>query len=154
MTDKPNRPALAGAILVAGVVASALIVLLARSPEPRARATARPSTATRAQAEHAVRTALERHRAMLVQRCWTPALRDGADHIRVFYNVSFDGTGALRIAGVTQESDDLEEVVACLRAQQLTMTIPPTGAPESFEIPFGFPDARADDQRPRAQPFR
>lgn len=95
-----------------------------------------PATAATA----AVNTLVVEARARWKAACWDGAsaeTRKAGNYVAV---LAFDGAGKLVISGTSEVRDSSDPVVAqCLRRQVNAFTIPATGYPMSFEVPFAMP---------------
>jgi hypothetical protein len=95
-----------------------------------------------ASATEALRRALAEAKPTLKKTCWDPALAKEPlpDRASYIYSVGFDPEGHIqRLEVHLQRSAPRLDVVACLQAHPVKLTLPPPGRPLNAQVPLDFP---------------
>lgn len=86
--------------------------------------------------------ALEKHRAMMVAKCVSPAMakQPTPPQVKLTFNLTFDAQGKQLMRGIAEDrATSRAEVTQCVTDQLPALEIPPTGANVYVEVPWTLP---------------
>jgi hypothetical protein len=115
---------------------------LARPPEPAAPPPAPSPGASREVVAQQAGKALDAQRAILVKRCWEPAVAKTPEPktIRYVLNLSFDAAGRQIGRGIIEDRETARiDVTRCVGENLPPLEVPAPGAVISVEVPFSLP---------------
>ena len=101
-----------------------------------------PPAAPRDEVARRASAALEAQRALLVERCWKPAVAKVPEptSTKLTLSLSFDAEGLQIGRGVVEDrATSRADVTACVLSTLQPLSIPPPGAGAFIEIPFSLP---------------
>lgn len=106
-----------------------------------AKASAAPTPSKSKLAEQAA-AAIDVHRAMLVKKCWEPAVKASPTPATINYvfTITFDAEGNQIMRGIVEDRiTGRPTVTACVTQSLPLLQIPPPGEPATVEVPFHLP---------------
>ncbi len=134
----PPAPASALAPATSVSAAAPQAVPPARAPAAELQPPAVSSDAVRQQ----VTEAMEKHRALLVERCWKPSVQKqpAPPQAEFVFNFGFDAAGTAVTRGIAESrTNERPGLAACVSQELPTIALSALGQPVYLEVPFKLP---------------
>ncbi len=133
-------PAPASALAPATSVPAAAHQAAPTTPAPAA--TPQPPAVSNDVVRQQVSQAIEKHRALLVERCWKPSVQKQPEPAQAefVFNFGFDAAGTAVTRGIVESrANQRPGVAACVSQQLPAISLPALGQPVYVEVPFKLP---------------